>query len=241
MVYWRGRESGGRAEHVKTRKRLLIVLAVAVALPLSPACVRDGQSQSGQEAQSAEIKEYRWERLDSIGKFEENSINGPQHVDIGKYALKIGGLVEKPLTLGYQQVLALKAESKITTIHCVEGWDVKILWEGVPIADILRGAGVKPAANTVVFRSADGYSTSLPLEYIIRKNILLASKMNGLVLPEERGFPFQVVAEDKWGYKWAKWVTGLELTKNRDYRGYWESRGYNNNGDQSGPIFEIKK
>ena len=226
---------------MKTRKRFIIVMAIVTALPLSPACVGEGQGQSDQKAQSVEIKEYRGERLDPIGKFEENSIKGPQHVDIDKYALKIGGLVEKPLSLGYRQVLALKGESKITTIHCVEGWDVKILWEGVPIADILAGAGVKPAANTVLFRSADGYSTSLPLEYIIRKNILLANKMNGLVLPDERGFPFQVVAEDKWGYKWAKWVTGIELTKNPDYRGYWESRGYNNNGDQSGSIFENKK
>lgn len=226
---------------MKAPKRLLIVVAMAAALPFSPACVRDGQGQSDQRAQSVEIKEYRGQRLDPIGKFEENSIKGPQHVDIEKYALRIGGLVEKPLSLGYRQVLALKVESRITTIHCVEGWDVKILWEGVPIADILRAAVVKPDANTVVFTSADGYSTSLPLEYVVRKNILLASKMNGVVLPDERGFPFEVVAEDKWGYKWAKWVTAIELTNHPDFRGYWESRGYNNNGDQSGPIFEIKK
>ncbi len=62
--------------------------------------------------------------------------------------------------------------------------------------------------------------------------------MNGLTLPEARGFPFQVVAEDKWGYKWAKWVTSIELSDNPNFKGYWESRGYNNNGDHSGPMFE---
>jgi len=62
--------------------------------------------------------------------------------------------------------------------------------------------------------------------------------MNGLTLSAERGFPFQVVAESKWGYKWVKWVTEIELSVDEHYRGYWESRGYNNNGDQAGPIFE---
>jgi DMSO/TMAO reductase YedYZ molybdopterin-dependent catalytic subunit len=226
---------------MRTNKRLFIVMAVAIVLPLSPACVRDGQGQSDKKAQSVEVKEYRGERLDSIGKFEENSIKGPQHIDIETYTLRIGGLVANPLSFGYQQVLARKVETKMTTIHCVEGWDVKILWEGVPLADLLGEAGVKPAANTVVFRSADGYSTSLPLDYITRKNILLAYKMNGLTLPDERGFPFQVVAEDKWGYKWAKWVTAIELTNDPNYRGYWESRGYNNDGDHGGPIFEKRK
>ncbi len=123
-------------------------------------------------------------------------------------------------------------------IHCVEGWDVKVLWEGVALAALIGDAGPKGSAKTVIFRSADGYSTSLPLEYVRKKDLLLAYRMNGLVLPAERGFPFQVVAEDKWGYKWAKWVVAIELSSDPNYRGYWETRGYNNNGDHSGPIFE---
>jgi len=149
--------------------------------------------------------------------------------------------VAKPLSLAYDEVLARPAESRVAIIHCVEGWDVKILWEGVPLAALLDEAGAKASANTVIFRSADGYSTSLPLSYIREKNILLAFRMNGLTLPEARGFPFQVVAEDKWGYKWAKWVTGIDLSGNPDFKGYWESRGYNTNGDHSGPMFEIRK
>jgi DMSO/TMAO reductase YedYZ molybdopterin-dependent catalytic subunit len=222
---------------MKSIKKQLAITA-AVALACSTACAQD---QKNQKVQSVEIKEYKGEKLDPIEKFEENSIGGPQHVNIGKYSLKIGGLVDKSLSLSYDQVLSRQALSKITVIHCVEGWDVKVLWEGVPLAGLLGEAGVKPAANTVVFRSYDGYSTSLPLDYILKKNILLAYKMNGLTLPEERGFPFQVVAEDKWGYKWAKWVTGIELSNDPNTKGYWESRGYNTNGDHSGPIFEKKK
>ncbi|MGZ4887354.1 MAG: molybdopterin-dependent oxidoreductase [Candidatus Aminicenantales bacterium] len=215
-----------------------IGLAVALVLAFSPLWA---QEKPEKKTQNVEIREYRGEKLDPASKFEENSIRGPQRVDIRKYALKIGGLVDSPVSLTYGQVLAHDAESKITTIHCVEGWDVKILWEGVPITDLLGEAGVKPAANTVIFRSADGYSTSLPLDYLRKKNILLAYKMNGVPLPEERGFPFQVVAEDKWGYKWAKWVVAIELSDNPNFKGYWESRGYNAGGDHSGPIFEPKK
>jgi DMSO/TMAO reductase YedYZ molybdopterin-dependent catalytic subunit len=217
---------------------IFVLPAAALGLALFLACVED---RPRQKTQSVEIKEYQGQKLDPLSKFEENSIKGPQHVDIDRYALKIGGLVDKPLSYSYEQVLSHQSVSKITVIHCVEGWEVKILWEGVPLPDLLDAAGVKSAANTVIFRSADGYSTSLPLATVIKKNIILAFKMNGLTLPQERGFPFQVVAEDKWGYKWAKWVTDIELSDNPEYRGYWESRGYNNNGDHSGPMFERKK
>jgi DMSO/TMAO reductase YedYZ molybdopterin-dependent catalytic subunit len=225
---------------MNNRNNNWIFIPPAVALGLALFLAR-GQDRQSQKAQLVEIKEYQGQRLDSVTKFEENSIKGPQHVNIDKYALKIGGLVNKPLSYSYEQVLSHKSISRITVIHCVEGWEVKILWEGVPLQDLLKGAGVRPAAKTVIFRSYDGYSTSFPLDTVIKKNILLAFKMNGLTLPEERGFPFQVVAEDKWGYKWAKWVTEIELSDNPEYRGYWESRGYNNNGDHSGPMFERKE
>jgi DMSO/TMAO reductase YedYZ molybdopterin-dependent catalytic subunit len=103
-----------------------------------------------------------------------------------------------------------------------------------------RRAGVQRNAVTVIFNATDGYSSSLPLEYVRKNKILLAFKINGLTLPAERGFPFQVVAESKWGYKWVKWVSAIELSADRTYRGYWESRGYNNNGDWPGPMFELQ-
>jgi DMSO/TMAO reductase YedYZ molybdopterin-dependent catalytic subunit len=55
--------------------------------------------------------------------------------------------------------------------------------------------------------------------------------MNNATIPPERGFPFQLVAESKWGYKWIKWITKIEVSNNTDYQGYWESRGYSNLGD----------
>jgi len=59
----------------------------------------------------------------------------------------------------------------------------------------------------------------------------MAYAMNGVTLPPERGFPFQLVAEDRWGYKWAKWIETIELSDNPNYRGYWEQRGYSITAD----------
>ena len=83
-----------------------------------------------------------------------------------------------------------------------------------------------------------------PVPFISRLSMSVGPVMastppwNGLVLPKERGFPFEVAAEGKWGYKWAKWIKEIELSDNPDFRGYWESRGYSNDGDYPGPMFE---
>jgi DMSO/TMAO reductase YedYZ molybdopterin-dependent catalytic subunit len=187
--------------------------------------------------EGAEIREYQGEKLSSINDFRENSIAGPQNVSLEDYELEITGLVDKPLTLTYDEVLDRKRYSKVVTLHCVEGWDATIFWEGVLLEDLLNQAGTQDSAVSVIFHAADGYTSSLPLEYIRQDKIMLAYKMNEVELLPERGFPFQVVAESKWGYKWVKWVTKIELSADPNYRGYWESRGYSNDGDLSGPIF----
>lgn len=179
----------------------------------------------------AEIEEYEGEDLSSVLDFRENSIAGPQYVDMDSYVLTIDGLVQKPAALTYEEVLLYTLYEKMVTLHCVEGWSVDILWEGVLLKDLFDSAGVADEATTVIFYSYDGYTTSLPLSVVLDKNMIMAYKMNGIVLPPERGFPFQLVAEDKLGYKWAKWITRIELSDDTDYKGYWEQRGYDNRAD----------
>jgi DMSO/TMAO reductase YedYZ molybdopterin-dependent catalytic subunit len=65
----------------------------------------------------------------------------------------------------------------------------------------------------------------------MNNSIILAYKMNNITIPPERGYPFQLVAEGKWGYKWIKWVTEIEVTNSTQLSGYWENRGYSDNGD----------
>ncbi len=214
---------------------MLVLLAFTFLSCAAPS--KKSASPRPQPLPAVEVRNYEGKDLSSVKDFRENSIKGTQIVDRASYRLAIDGLVTKPLTLTYGKVIARKAYSKVVTLHCVEGWDATILWEGVKVKDLLAQAGYDPKAALVIFTADDGYTTSLPLPYLVDRDILLAYKMNGAEMMPERGFPFALVAEDKWGYKWIKWVTRMEVSNNTSFRGYWEQRGYNQNGELSGPIF----
>lgn len=191
------------------------------------------------EPHSAELTEYEGIKLTSIRAFRENSIKGPQKLDIEAYRLKIDGLVDTARTYTYREVIdSFPVHKRVITMKCVEGWDVTILYEGPLVRDLIASAGSDSQAQIVIFHSTDGYTTSLPLSYFVDNDIILAHKMNGLPLLAERGFPFHLAAEGKWGYKWAKWVERIELSTDTSYRGYWEQRGYSNSGDLEGPKFD---
>lgn len=177
-----------------------------------------------------EIRDYRGERLSPFDRKYDNSIRGPQKIDIKEYRLSVTGLVRTPLSLRYEEVLALPHVKRVVTLHCVEGWSERLLFEGVRLADLFSRSGVGGAVETVVFRAADGYSSSLSYGDVKKNDVMLAFKINGHTLDERRGFPFQVVAGSKYGYKWVRWVTAVELT-DKPYAGYWEKRGYSNEAD----------
>ncbi len=184
------------------------------------------------ELESIEINEYEGKKLSPISAFRENSIRGPQYIDIENYSLKITGLINSPKSYSYDEVIDNHQRyEKVVTLNCVEGWSVTIFWEGVLVKDLINEAELLPAPKVVIFHAYDGYTTSFPIEYVMDNDIILAYKMNGLTLPPDRGYPFQLVAENKWGYKWIKWVTEIELSDDVDYLGFWESRGYSNSAD----------
>ncbi|MFA6001348.1 MAG: molybdopterin-dependent oxidoreductase [Thermoleophilia bacterium] len=211
----------------------LICLFLPVPALVGTAC---GSSTDVVKLEGVEVREYQGKDLSSVSTdFVENTIKGPQYIDRDSYRLEISGLVERSGLYTYDEVLAHQSYSKVSQLMCVEGWSVDILWEGMLARDLFNEASVKPEANTVILYAADGYSTSFPLSWFYDKDIIMAWKMNGITIPPERGFPFHLVAEDKWGYKWIKWITKIELTNDPNYRGYWESRGFNQSGDRSGP------
>jgi DMSO/TMAO reductase YedYZ molybdopterin-dependent catalytic subunit len=192
-----------------------------------------------EQLEGVEVREYKGENLSSINDFRENSIKGPQYVDIDSYKLEITGLAEKPTSYTYDEVIdGFDNYKKVVRLNCVEGWAVNILWEGVLVRDILVKAGPLPEARTVIFHAQDGYTTSFPIEYVMDNDILMAYKINDVTIPPERGFPFELVAESKWGYKWVKWITQIELSDDVDYQGYWESRGYSDSGDLDKGFFD---
>jgi len=214
-------------ENIKRFKGIFIAASVLLLIVLIIAGIY--WQTSPRMLYPEEIREYEGQDLSSIGDFRENSIKGPQYVNASTYRLTIKGLVNKTLEYTYDDVInGFQKYQKVVTLHCVEGWSVKILWEGFLLKDLLNEAGFDPNATVVIFRAYDGYSTSHPLSFLLDNDILFAYKMNDLVLPPERGFPFQLVAESKYGYKWIKWITEIEVSDDESFRGYWESRGFSN-------------
>jgi len=114
---------------------------------------------------------------------------------------------------------------------------VKVLRQGIVLRELLAESQPAAAGRVIILHAYDGYSTSFPVDYIMKNDILLNYKINGITLPAERGFPFSLVSEGKWGYKWVRWITRIEFSNNESYRGYWESRGYSNSGDLDQSFF----
>jgi DMSO/TMAO reductase YedYZ molybdopterin-dependent catalytic subunit len=206
------------------KKPLSLLTTILVVMMLFSGCL-----QENFVLDAVEVREYNGENLSSIYDFRENSIKGPQYIEKQNYTLKISGLVENPETYTYNETIStFQNYKKVITLFCVEGWSVKILWDGILVTDIIDASLPLETANTLIFHAYDGYTTSLPIDYVQSNDILIAFKMNNVTLPPQRGWPFQLVAESKWGYKWIKWITEIELSDNNEYEGYWERRGYSN-------------
>ncbi len=150
--------------------------------------------------------------------------------------MAITGLVNNTINYSYDEVVSnFNSTLQVATLPCVEGWSVTLLWQGVPITDLLQQAGVGSNATTLIFLASDGYSTSLPLDYVRQNNITIAYKMNNVTLTAQTGWPFFLVAQNQYGYKWIEWLTEINVSNDSSYLGYWESRGYPNNATVLGP------
>ncbi len=196
------------------------------------------QPQVSAKSQLPEVEasEFQGFELTPLKEQRNNAILGAQQINKTSYRLKVTGLVRSELNLSYDQLLLLPAYSEVAYMPCVEGWGFNAKWTGFRASDLMDLAGLGPEARYLVFKSSDGYSTALPLDYVKSEKILLAYGINDLTLPEDRGFPLQLVARSRYGYKWAKWITEVEAT-DEDVRGYWESRGYSQSANVGEPPF----
>ncbi len=227
--------------NIMNRLKILYIPVIAIMVFASSVLFACGEvpiAATQEEGQEATV--FQGVKLTPIADQGNNALAGTQNIDKDSYTLTVDGLVEKPLTITYDALAAYPQEEWLMDLNCVEGWSFTAKWTGPKLSSLFDDAAVKPDAKIAIFYSSDvptGY-TSLDVDYIVENDILLALKLNDLTIPAERGFPFQVVAKSKYGYKWAKWVTRIELSSDTDFRGYWENVGYNNNADDTGPAFE---
>jgi DMSO/TMAO reductase YedYZ molybdopterin-dependent catalytic subunit len=218
-------------EKTKSRTQTIVIASILVVLAV---VILVGVYLQNQPCRlyPGEVREYMGENMSSLSDIRDNAIRGTQNINQSTYRLTVNGLVSNPKEYTYDQVVnGFQNYEKVVTLYCVQGWNAKILWQGVLVRDLLNQSGVDPNAKVVIFHAADGYTTAMSLSYFYDHDILMAYKMNGLAIPPEKGFPFELVAESKYGYKWIKWINQIELSDNANYLGYWESRGYSNGAD----------
>lgn len=152
-------------------------------------------------------------------------------VDGERWRLKVHGLVDRPLELSYMGLQeGFEVVEMAHTLTCISnevGGDLisTAVWRGVRLRDVLEKGGLQEGVVDIVFRAAEGYSDSIPLEKALEPTTLLVFGMNGVALPKEHGFPVRVIVPGIYGMKNVKWVTEIEAVAT-DYQGYWMVRGW---------------
>jgi DMSO/TMAO reductase YedYZ molybdopterin-dependent catalytic subunit len=151
-------------------------------------------------------------------------------IDLKSWKLAITGHTERMTILTYNDILKMKAITKMYTLTCigdvVDGNQIgNAKWTGVLMREVLNKAGVKKDVKKVILRGADGYNTSIPIKDALDGDALLAYKMNGETLPTEHGYPLRFLCPKHYGTKNPKWLVNIELTPN-DHKGYWEKQGW---------------
>jgi DMSO/TMAO reductase YedYZ molybdopterin-dependent catalytic subunit len=147
--------------------------------------------------------------------------------DPATWRLRIDGLVDRPVTLNYRQLLNLPRAEQVSDFHCVTGWSVQhVHWAGVRFRDLLATARPHAGATALTFTSAERpYVDTLDLKQAGLADAMLAYEMDGLPLKREHGAPVRVVIPEMYGYKNVKWVERITVTATPE-PGYWEQRGY---------------
>jgi DMSO/TMAO reductase YedYZ molybdopterin-dependent catalytic subunit len=163
----------------------------------------------------------------------DESIIDP-NIDARSWRLRVDGLVGRPVTIGYEELLAMAATEQYVTLQCISnlvGGDLvgTAKWTGVPLVRVLeRAGGVGRGAVRVVFHAVGGYSDSLPVAKALEPTTVVAYGMNDRSLPRAHGFPARIIVPGIYGMKNVKWLERIEVV-DYDYRGYWQrSDGWDN-------------
>lgn len=152
-------------------------------------------------------------------------------VDIKAWTFEVSGLVERPFTLTWDELLGLPQKTVRCDIHCVTTWSrFDNSFEGVPLQLLLQRAEVKAEAGFVLVSAEQEFTTNLSLADLDRPDNLIALKHDGEWLTPEHGGPARLLVPHLYLWKSAKWVRGLTLL-DQDVPGFWEQNGYHMHGD----------
>lgn len=171
--------------------------------------------------------------LTPVSDFYVQQFQSVPQVNAAAWQLTLDGLVNQPMTLDYAAVLSLPRGEWMRTLECignpVGGNQIgNAHWAGFWLADLLARVGPQAAAKRVRFEAADGYETSVALDWIMVPDVLMAYEMNGEPLTPAHGFPLRILMPGLYGQKMPKWITRMEFIADAGHLGYWEERGWSN-------------
>jgi len=154
-------------------------------------------------------------------------------IDVANWSLRVHGMVGRELRLSFEDLLKRTLIERDITLNCVSNevggpYIGTARWLGVPLAPLLREAGIAAGADQLVARSADGMTIGTPVATALDgRDTMLCVGMNGEPLPLEHGFPVRMLTPGLYGYAGAcKWLTELELTTFAGFDAYWVRRGW---------------
>lgn len=149
----------------------------------------------------------------------------------GEWNLAVGGLVDNPFTLTFEELTALPSVTLTTDIHCVTKWSkFDTVWRGVKLKDLLDTAGIQSDATHVMGHAEFGYTANLPLEDALRDESMVVWEYEGEPIEPIHGGPVRLLVPNLYFWKSPKWLRGIELM-NADKPGFWERNGYHMYGD----------
>ncbi len=158
-------------------------------------------------------------------------------VQPGSWHLRVHGMVNRELDITFDDLLRRPLTEADITLCCVSNpvggpYISNTRWLGVPLASVLREAGIRPGADQLLSTSTDGYTSGTPVATVMDgRNALLAVAMDGAPLPVAHGFPARMVVPGLYGYVSAtKWVTDIEVTTFAAQQGYWVQQGWAERG-----------
>ena len=213
----------GPASAARAARPLVRVLAPAPPLPAGASLVVPGITP-------IVVPAGRFYRIDT-------TLLTPR-VDLPSWTLRVTGMVDRELTLTYDELVALPTFEQYVTIACVSnqvGGDLvgNALWTGVHLRDVLAAAGVHPGATQIVGRSVDKFTVGFPTSWAMdpARDPMIAVGMNGAVLPPEHGYPARLIVPGLYGYVSAtKWLVEIELTTLEAFDAYWVRLGWAKEG-----------
>jgi DMSO/TMAO reductase YedYZ molybdopterin-dependent catalytic subunit len=151
--------------------------------------------------------------------------------DLATWDLCVFGELDEPIRLTWEEFEALPRTEVTIDIHCVTRWSrFDTSFSGVHWSELAKLCRPKPTARFVLAHAEQGFTSNVPLEAIEDEDALLAYEADGKPLTPEHGWPLRLVVPNRYFWKSAKWLRGLELLVS-DQPGFWERYGYHNDAD----------